>query len=182
MRGDVMNIFIAGARSIKTLDENVLVRLRNISDKGLNILIGDCYGVDTAVQKYFHKLNNHNITIYANNGKPRNNVGNWNVHSVVAPSNIRGFDYYALKDVAMADDADHGFMIWDGESRGTLNNIINLIIRNKHVLVYYTKINKMLTIKDIDSLEYLIGKCSAATQRNYINLINKHALSANAGF
>lgn len=34
----------------------------------------------------------------------------------------------------MAKAADYGFMIWNGKSKGTLNNIINLVQYNKNVL------------------------------------------------
>lgn len=48
-----MKIFIAGARSITTMDSFVLKRLHSICDKHFDVLVGDCYGVDTAVQSFF---------------------------------------------------------------------------------------------------------------------------------
>ena len=39
--------------------------------------------------------------------------------------------YYRAKDLAMVEDADCGFMIWNGESKGTLNNILNLLYMDK---------------------------------------------------
>jgi hypothetical protein len=47
-----------------------------------------------------------------------------------------GFDYYAAKDRAMAADASHGLMIWDGESRGTFTNVVNLVAQHKPVVLY----------------------------------------------
>jgi hypothetical protein len=38
----------------------------------------------------------------------------------------RGFDYYSVKDRAMADTAEYGLMLWDGQSKGTVNNLVNL--------------------------------------------------------
>jgi hypothetical protein len=39
----------------------------------------------------------------------------------------KDFAYYAAKDLAMAQDAKCGVMLWDGRSKGTLNNIQNLL-------------------------------------------------------
>ena len=36
----------------------------------------------------------------------------------------------------MAKKADIGFMIWNGKSRGTFNNIVNCIKLNKEVIIY----------------------------------------------
>ena len=58
--------------------------------------------------------------------------------NVKIDDNVKGFDFYAAKDLAMAKAADYGFMIWNGSSKGTLNDIINLTLLDKKVLVYYT--------------------------------------------
>jgi hypothetical protein len=65
-------------------------------------------------------------------------VGQWEVRNIPVKSNVTGFAFYAEKDKAMADNADYGFMIWNGKSKGTLNNIINLSRQLKVVLVYFT--------------------------------------------
>jgi hypothetical protein len=36
----------------------------------------------------------------------------------------------------MAKDATCGFMLWDGESKGTLANVVNLLSAHKKVLLY----------------------------------------------
>ena len=36
----------------------------------------------------------------------------------------------------MAKDASWGFMLWDGESKGTLANVVNLLNARKKVLLY----------------------------------------------
>jgi len=58
----------------------------------------------------------------------------------------------------MAKEADYGFMIWNGESKGTFNNILNLININKKVLVYHTPTQKFYTIKDNEDLDKFIGQ------------------------
>lgn len=159
-----MKIFIAGARSITSIPTSVQQRMMNICQSGYEVLVGDCYGVDASVQTFYSKLGYKNVVVYAGNGKARNNIGHWYVHSVPVPTYLRGFDFYKQKDVAMANEADYGLMIWDGESRGTLNNIVTLIAQNKKVLVYLATQGTMAVIKDVDDLNAMIAHCPAKTQ------------------
>lgn len=107
------------------------------------------------------------------NGKARNNIGRWNVRSVPVPSYVKGFDFYKQKDVAMANEADYGFMIWDGESRGTLNNIINLTAQGKRVLVYLTSKEEMVVVKNFDDLSQLVARCVPTTRSMYTRLLTQ---------
>lgn len=52
----------------------------------------------------------------------------------------------------MAKQADIGFMIWNGKSRGTFNNIVNCIKLNKEVIIYYLTKRKFYHIKTMDDL------------------------------
>ncbi|HOC09905.1 MAG TPA: hypothetical protein PKN88_10285, partial [Bacillota bacterium] len=51
------------------------------------------------------------VNVYAIQGKARNTVGNWPVVDVEVNRRLKGFDYYAAKDVKMAEVADYGFML-----------------------------------------------------------------------
>src|SRR5690625_4102769 len=133
-----MNVFIAGPRAISSLNKLVKKRLSNIISNNFTILVGDANGVDKQIQSYCHEMRYNNVKVFASNGKARNNLGNWNVHNVEVASNVRGFDFYAAKDLEMAKIADYGFMIWNGKSKGTHKNIVNLVNYNKKVLVYFT--------------------------------------------
>ena len=171
----ILKIFIAGPRIIKNLDEAVVKRLNGIYTNNYNVLVGDADGVDKAVQSYYANLKYPNVTVYASNGNVRANIGNWSVESVSVPENTVGFDFYAAKDIAMADDTDYGFMIWNGESRGTLTNIVNLLIREKEVLVYFTPQNSFYTINNNEKLDMLLSICNKKTQRLYDNITLKHS-------
>lgn len=50
----------------------------------------------------------------------------------------------------MAKDADMGFMIWDGKSRGTLNNMLDLVLQNKTCEVYFTESKRTKCTKIFD--------------------------------
>src|SRR5699024_8006632 len=79
----------------------------------------------------------------------------WAVKNVKVPSNITGFDFYATKDLEMAKEADYGFIIWNGKSKGTYNNMINLVKYNKGVLLYmipdkqFYVLNKLQKVHEI---------------------------------
>lgn len=168
-----MKIFIAGARSVQKLDASVQQRMMTICQKGYDVLVGDCYGVDASVQKFYYNLGYGNVTVFASNGKARNNIGGWTIRNVVVPSYIRGFDFYKQKDIAMANEADYGFMIWDGESRGTLNNTINLLKQHKNVLMYLTTVDRMVVIKTLEDLNKVISVCAPKAQATYSKLLQK---------
>lgn len=168
-----MKIFIAGAKSVRALSPAVQKRMMTIYQKRFDVIVGDCYGVDASVQKFYSDLNYNNVVVFASNGKARNNIGHWSIHNVSVPSNIRGFDFYKQKDIAMANEADYGFMIWDGKSRGTLNNIINLVSQDKRVLIYLTTHERMLVVKNLDELNKLIAYCIPSTQAMYSALLSR---------
>lgn len=175
-----MNIFIAGAKVIRCLDEAVIQKLDSIYQKGYDVLVGDCDGVDSSVQKYYAGLNYSKVTVYASNGIVRNCVGHWSVKAIYVSSKLKGFDYYQQKDIAMAEDADYGFMIWDGNSKGTLNNIVNLLFRNKKVLVYLAPYQKMISVKSFDDMDQLIKMCTQKAKTNYYILSQQPILLTTA--
>ncbi len=162
-----MKIFIAGAKTITSIDELPKQRIISICHKGFEILVGDCTGVDSAVQKECLSLMYRDVVVYASNGYARNNLGLWPVKAIQVPPNVKGFNFYEQKDIAMADDADYGFMIWDGASRGTLNNLVNLAVRGKSSLVYLHPIKKMVCLKNLDDLDALVSKCPTKTRQLY---------------
>ena len=164
-----MKIFIAGPRAITQLDNNVTDKLFSIYEKGHDVFVGDAAGVDTAVQRFYADKTYNNVTVFASNGKARNNIGNWKVENVIADDSLKKFDFYKQKDVAMASMADYGFMVWNGESKGTLNNIINLIRQKKPCLVYFTPYEKFFTIDDEDKCLKLLSLCPTSI----ISIYNK---------
>lgn len=147
-----MRVFIAGARAIKTLDTPAKMKLEDIFSKHYDILIGDCYGIDSEVQKYCVSKHYNNVTVFASNGKARNNFGGWRIENVSVDSSIKGFEFYRKKDIAMAQAATCGFMIWDEKSKGTYQNIITMLEMNKRVLVYFAPEKTMIWLKALSDL------------------------------
>lgn len=132
-----MKVFIGGPRKITTLDAGIEERLDTIIARGYDVLIGDANGIDASVQRFFSDRIYDRVRVYCMNGTCRNNIGGWPVKSISMESSRKDFAYYTAKDRAMAVDADYGFMIWSGTSKGSLNNMLNLIGLKKKVLLYY---------------------------------------------
>ena len=151
-------VFIGGSRAVSRLNPTIRDRLDDLMRKGCRIVIGDANGADKAVQQYLAAQGYRNVTIYCME-KPRNNIGNWKVRSIQGHSSRRGFAYYATKDIAMANEADCGVMLWDGRSKGTLHNILNLVRAGKKVLVYFSPERKFYKISGADDLETLLARC-----------------------
>jgi hypothetical protein len=72
----------------------------------------------------------------------------------------RGWQYFATKDLAMAKAASYGFMIWDGRSKGTVNNLLNLLHFGKVCLLYKTGDKDFVTVRNASDLRAVLAKCS----------------------
>src|SRR5579864_1646878 len=146
-------VFIGGSRAVSRLSVAILERLDDLIQKKCQILIGDANGADKAVQQYLADRDYRNVIVFCA-GSCRNNFGKWEVREIEAHSSRKDFLYYATKDVAMAREAKCGVMLWDGKSKGTLHNILNLIGAEKKVLVYFSPektFHKLSTPQDVDA-------------------------------
>jgi hypothetical protein len=129
-------VFVGGSRRISRLNEDIRRRIDRIVAKRLRVLIGDANGVDMAFQRYLQARGYDYVEVFCAGEAPRNNLGGWPLRAIRPPHSSRDFDYYASKDRVMATEATVGLMIWDGESRGTLLNILRLLSQGKAIAVY----------------------------------------------
>ncbi|MEB3191169.1 MAG: hypothetical protein VKL42_12580 [Snowella sp.] len=114
-------VIVSGSRKVPTrvpLPKEVTDSLDKIMELGFDIVIGDAEGIDTQVQWYLRHKDYTKVTVYyavfGNTTKPRNNYG----FPTIA---IEGF--YSRRDKTMCAIADYGLAIWNGQSKGTLENI-----------------------------------------------------------
>ena len=170
-------VFYGGSRKVTRLNRAIKERADNIVAKGFEVLIGDANGADKAMQKYLADKGYQNVTVFCMSGTCRNNLGNWQTKIVVSTRNKKDFHYFATKDKEMSDKADYGFMVWDGKSKGTLNNIVNLLQDNKNVLVYFSPDKKFFTLKGPPALDNLLQKCDPVNVRRF-----NHALRISERF
>ena len=120
-----MKVFISGSKSISALHEEVKSLLDSYIVTGAKILVGDCYGVDAAVQMYLDSKGYSNVIVYCSGVTPRNNFApSAKVRSCAeAAKGLTGSTFQYVKDIQMAQDCDTALMIWDGKSKGTGENI-----------------------------------------------------------
>ena len=170
-------VFVGGSQSITKLPAAVAARIDNIIDSDFTVLVGDAIGVDACVQKYLAEKAYANALVFCT-GVCRNNAGGWKTMVVSANAGEKGFDFYALKDREMAREADYGFMVWDGKSKGTLNNVLNLLSENKSALVYFSPEESIHTIRNAEDLSALLSKCG---ERALMIFEEKLALSKRLG-
>ena len=162
-----MTVFVGGSRRISRLDETIRARADNMIRQGLKVLVGDANGADKAVQQHFAAKDYENVVVYCMGGRCRNNVGNWPTRHISAERGRKDFAYYATKDQEMAKEASCGFMIWDGKSKGTLNNVLNLLLQQKRVVVYFSPDKACHTLRSLDDLQKLLTKCGSADRRKF---------------
>lgn len=151
-------IFIGGSRAVSVLSPEIQGRLDDFMERGCRILIGDANGADKAVQQHLAAGGYSSVTVFCM-AACRNNVGAWETRRITASSSKKDFEYYATKDIAMAREAQCGFMLWDGKSRGTLHNVLNLIGDNKKVLVYFSPDKSFHKLSTQADLQALLARC-----------------------
>jgi adenine-specific DNA-methyltransferase len=148
-------VFLGGSRRLARMSPQVKERAAKIIAEGLQVLVGDANGADKAIQKFFASKSYPNVVVFYSGTACRNNLGKWPTHQVKVDRPQRDFLFYAAKDLAMSEEADYGLMLWDGESQGTVNNVLNLLERGKKVVVYLSPLKEFLTFKapaDADEL------------------------------
>lgn len=171
-----MKVFIGGSRKISRLNDVIRTRLLNIINQGFTVLVGDANGADKAVQNYLYENKYNNVSVFCSGNKCRNNIGNWFTSNIDVPSSARGIKFYMIKDEKMSEEADYGFMLWDGNSAGTLNNVLNLLKQKKTALLYFSGNKKFYTISKPDDLKYILSLCGKENLLKFdskINLSNK---------
>src|ERR1700678_1919666 len=129
-------VFLGGSRHVSRLNDEVRARIDNMIERGFAIVIGDANGADKALQSYLKNRGYRNVQVYCSGGHCRNNLGEWAVHAAKAETRERSFDFYSVKDRAMAQAATVGLMVWDGKSVGTLCNVLRLLSQKKKAAVH----------------------------------------------
>ena len=157
-------VFIAGSIAISRLQPAVCERIASVVERDMAVIVGDADGADTAIQRVLADHEARSVTVYCSGDEPRNNVGGWPVENIYpdAPPGTRR--WFTAKDVAMAEAADYGLMIWDSRSTGTLSNVIELLGQDKTSVVFVNKNKEFVKDADIDSLERLVDMMSATAR------------------
>lgn len=118
-----MKVFVSGSISIKHLPDAARKKLDSIISRGYEVLVGDAGGADYAVQQYLAACHYSRVVVYHAGSRLRHCAFPWPTREIAADSAVKGRELFTLKDMAMAQMADYGLMIWDGKSPGTLKNM-----------------------------------------------------------
>ncbi len=154
-----MKVFVGGSRQMGRLNKEIRQRLDNIMTNSFTILVGDANGVDKAVQKHCADKHYGNVTVFCAGNSCRNNLGSWETRHVTVDRATKDYRFYMAKDLHMAREADYGFMIWDGQSSGTLSNILELLVMGKKVLVYIGPTKAFVKLQGTADLQPILQGC-----------------------
>ena len=167
-------VFLSGSRRLSRLPSEVRQRLDEMIRRELMILVGDANGADKAVQSYFASQHYPNVFVFCTAGDCRNNVGHWPVRAVEAPHRARDFAFFTAKDAAMADEADVGLALWDGQSSGTIVNVARLVARSKPAVVYIAPTKTFSTLKTPDDLAEFLASADTDVRQRVEGYIHDH--------
>lgn len=156
-----MKVFVGGSRQLGRLNSEIRRRLDNIMANAFTILVGDANGIDKAVQKYCVDKHYKRVMVFCAGDSCRNNLGNWEIRHVAVDRVTKNYKFFMAKDLEMAREADYGFMIWDGQSSGTLSNILELLETDKRVLVYMGPQKDFIKLQSTADLASIIQNCPA---------------------
>ncbi len=153
-------VFISGSRSIQYLPQEVQVRIDEMIQNGLQIVVGDSErGVDSKVLSYLYDCGYPKVTVYSIHSRSRVKrlLPDWSFKRIVPDTAARRDDngrvanrreLETYKDRAMCDECDFALVIWQDTytnprfrrtcvSAGSLRNAIQLLLAGKPVMLYH---------------------------------------------
>jgi hypothetical protein len=74
----------------------------------------------------------------------------------------------------MAEAAEYGLMLWDGKSKGTVNNVVNLSRDHKPVVVYVAPTKRFHTIKTFDDVRGLLAQGESNSVERIVSELHLH--------
>ena len=145
-------VFISGSINLNILPEVVEKSLKTIQEKNIKVLVGDAKGIDTLIQDYFSKNKYFNLDICSIYEIPRNKKNNnFNTIVIEVDMDIKSErKKQEKKDGYMSLNSDYSFVIWDGKSKGSFNNILRAIEYDRLLKVYYTKDDRLLNENELN--------------------------------
>ena len=132
---EMEKVFISGSRSI-TYCQDVATVIRRMKENGNEVLVGDCYGLDSLVRKECIRQGVKCTVYYI--GKRRDN-------DPLPGKQIPG-NFFSDKDKAMARDCDKAVAIWDGRSNGTKNNMETMKKLGKKMIIIDKSVNEIRVV------------------------------------
>ena len=163
-KNPVTKVFFSGSRRLARLNQAIRDRADSIIAQGFTVLVGDATGADMSMQEYLAEQGYRKVAVFCTGASCRNNAGGWETRHIEPGTGVRrGFRFYTAKDEKMSEEATYGFVMWDGRSVGSLNNILNLLRQKKKVLVYFSPSKEFHTLETRRELATLLAEGGADT-------------------
>jgi len=129
-------VLLSGTRKIELLPGEVREMIQEFAAKGWSFLVGDAPGSDRAFQRFLAEHRVFNVTVYSSAQHVRNNIGGWSTRFIDSGLKSKTNAMHAAKDREMAEICDLSVAIWDGQSAGTLANVLDVIDQGKVSYLY----------------------------------------------
>ena len=130
-------IFLGGSQTANKLTIEIKNELVDYMNLGYKFIIGDCKGADCLIQKFLVENGYQNVVVYYSGERARINIGVFEEKQIDFNKYDQGYELYKRKDEQMAIDADAGFMVLNGATRGTMADIERLIALKKECRVAF---------------------------------------------
>jgi adenine-specific DNA-methyltransferase len=170
-------VFIGGSRTLSRLNPMVLDRIDSIAARHLPIVVGDANGADKAVQRYLNSKGYRDVEVFCSGTRPRNNVGQWTIRTIDSGNETDRREHFTVKDRAMARASDFGFMLWDGESLGTILNVFRLVSLGKKALIYLSPTKEFVDVVSMDDWERTVRGLPPALAERINRLLKKEPIA-----
>lgn len=145
-------VFLSGTRKVERLPGEVISLIQELIDSGVHFIVGDAPGCDRAFQRHLASLGELNVIVFSSAPYVRNNLGKWPSEFIDSGLRSKTNAMHAAKDRRMAELCDLGIMIWDGQSAGTLANLLDVISQGKPAYMYNYLDNELVKFEDESSL------------------------------
>lgn len=160
-----MKVFVGGTKRIKTEDgswqlpECVCECLNGLIAGRNEILVDDQKGVSGLVQDFLKAAKYKNVTVCVAGSKSwcEYNAGNWPKKYYPVHGETKSYRFAIEKDFGMAEEADCGRFVWDGEDYLTFVDMLYLAVLGKKSKVYLININRWNDINSVEDLFELKG-------------------------
>ena len=175
-----MKVFIDGTNSInkskekRELPESVCAYLDELMAGGAEILIDDKSDVSLLVQDHLNNAKYKKVTvcIAGGGGRYTRNAGKWPEKHYLVHGDSR-YIYSIEREFGMAEEADCGFSIWDGNDLTTYANLLYLCAQGKTSKLYLIGEDKWIDINSIEDLRDLRGPDESLKTGDVCNVLRQ---------
>lgn len=151
-----MKVFLGGSIRLNALPAAVKELITEEISRSSSFAVGDAAGMDLAFQQFLKSQSVRALTVF-HSDTLRNNTGNWPTEFVHSELKSSGKDKFTVKDRRMAELADCGIMVWDGESAGTLANVIDLLQQKKPCQIYISPRAELSILNSMQELDSVLS-------------------------